>query len=103
MLHVYHPTSFGTWREITYSDGQYSGEITYLTDKDGNTMDVWRKRVGEVANFYGIPFVNMTQCGFTPFLQSDNETFMPDGLHPSVEGGEIMAKYIIAQIKSLIS
>ena len=103
MLHVYHPTSFGTWREITYSDGQYGGEITYLTDKDGNTMDVWRKRVGEAANFYGIPFVNMTQCGFTPFLQSDNETFMPDGLHPSEEGGEIMAKYIIAQIKSLIS
>lgn len=103
MLHVYHPTSFGTWREIAYSDGQYGGEITYLTDKDGNTMDVWRKRVGEAANFYGIPFVNMTQCGFTPFLQSDNETFMPDGLHPSEEGGEIMAKYIIAQIKSLIS
>lgn len=103
MLHVYHPTSFGTWREIAYSDGQYGGEITYLTDKDGNTMDVWRKRVGEAANFYGIPFVNMTQCGFTPFLQSDNETFMPDGLHPSEEGGEIMAKYITAQIKSLIS
>ena len=103
MLHVYHPTSFGTWREITYSDGQYGGEITYLTDKDGNTMDIWRKRVEEAANFYGIPFINMTQCGFTPFLQSDNETFMPDGLHPSEKGGEIMAKYIIAQIKSLIS
>lgn len=38
MLHVYHPTSFGTWREIAYSDGQYGGEITILQTKMETTM-----------------------------------------------------------------
>ena len=101
MLHVYHPESFKNWAEIQYNNGQFGGGFSYIKDEEGNTMDVWRNRVREVAKFYGIAFVDITHCGFTPFLQSDNEAFMPDGLHPSKEGGEILAQYIISQLKSL--
>ncbi|PGR00704.1 SGNH/GDSL hydrolase family protein [Priestia megaterium] len=46
----------------------------------------------EICEMLGVPYLDMwSELGFTPFNDSMKTTYMPDGLHPSIEG---MRKYV---------
>ena len=97
MHHVYSTSTFSKWSEIRYL-GNNDDAYEYIIDEEGNSLQDWRDVQKKVCNFYGIQFVDMTSCGFTPFIKSDYTTFTSDGLHPSSAGADMFVNNILKQI-----
>ena len=95
--HVYSTSDFSKWSEIRYLEDN-NGAYEYITDEEGNNLQDWRDVQKEVCNFYGIQFVDMTSCGFTPFIESDYAAFTDDGLHPNSAGANMFVNNILKQI-----
>ena len=60
------------------------------------------KALRETAEYYSVPVLDLYKnYGIYPEIQSVRERFMPDGLHPSDLGHELLADKIISYIKAL--
>ena len=96
--HVYSISTFSNWSEIKYENDDETNQFNYIIDDEGNTLQDWRDIQKKICNFYGVQFVDMTSCGFTPFLNSDYTQFTADGLHPNSEGAKMIVNNILKQI-----
>lgn len=56
-------------------------------------------RMKFIADFYGATFVDLRKCGITIYNQS---TYLPDGIHPNAAGMELIYKYILSQVLSVL-
>lgn len=66
----------------------------------GMTLKDYRDAEIEICELLGIPYLDMwTELGFTPFNETQKNNYMPDGLHPNIEG---MRKFVGTAICSKI-
>lgn len=58
--------------------------------------------IKEVAMYYSLPVLDLYACsGLQPAVDVIREKYMPDGLHPSDAGAEIIAKRLLGFLKAL--
>ena len=100
MLHTYCiEQSFKTWNEIIYTNDDDTKAYTVQLSEEGKSFYDYKDAVKQAANMYGIPFIDMFECGFSALLSADREMFYQDGLHPNDLGGYVMAMYVLFKIQ----
>ena len=58
--------------------------------------------IKEICPKYSIPvFDAYSEIGINPVFEAQKEIYMPDGLHPSDNGHERLADYIISKLKAM--
>lgn len=58
--------------------------------------------IKEIAGFYGVACVDLfRQCPIQPKVDSVRQTYMPDGLHPSDAGNELIAECLLRTLERL--
>lgn len=62
-------------------------------------LNAYADKIEYIANFYGCTFVDLRKCGITIYNRS---TYLPDGIHPNAAGMELMYKYIMAQVSTIL-
>jgi lysophospholipase L1-like esterase len=68
---------------------------------NGVTLDQWTEAQRQVANYYSIPLLDLFKYSGIS-ARVTNQTFLiPDGLHPSQDGANILAKKIANFIRTL--
>lgn len=82
---------------------QCEWEANPAPHKDGNHPLVeFIDIIKEVARFYSLPVLDLyAESGICPKIPAVKEKYMPDGLHPSDAGYEIVADKVAAFIKTL--
>lgn len=70
----------------------------------GMTLKDYRDAEIEICELLGIPYLDMwTELGFTPFNETQKNNYMPDGLHPNIEGmRKFVGTAICQKIKSML-
>ena len=65
-------------------------------------LSTYVKIIKEVAEYYSIPVLDLyATSGINPIIPEVKEKYMPDGLHPSDRGAEVVAKRLAAFLKAL--
>lgn len=78
--------------------------ITESDKKEGTDLTLYDyvNAIREVAEYYSLPVLDLFKTsGLQPNIDIIREKFMPDGLHPSDAGYEILAQKIGTFLKSL--
>ena len=66
------------------------------------TLKEYVEIIREVAEYYSLPVLDLFKdSGLQPKVPVIQQMYMPDGLHPSDAGYELLADQIAAYIKSL--
>ena len=66
------------------------------------TLNDYRKIIQEICAKHSIPvFDAYSELGINPVFEVQKEIYMPDGLHPSDNGHERLADYIISKLKAM--
>lgn len=100
MLHTYCvEPSFKTWNEIIYTDDDDTKAYTVQKSDEDKSFYDYKDAVKQAANMFGIPFVDMFECGFSALVATDREKYYQDGLHPNDLGGYVMAIYVLLKIQ----
>lgn len=98
---------------ISYLADEYGGKTFFIItplhrlgeenkNMHGKTLKDYVDAIREVAEYYSVPVLDLwAESGLCPAIESHRERFMPDGLHPSDVGHEILADKIISYIKKL--
>ncbi len=80
-------------------------EERYLNDhgiRNVGTLKDYVEAIKEVAEYYGIPVVDLYKnSGMQPEIESNREIYMPDGLHPSDAGHELIYSRLKGLLESL--
>ena len=67
---------------------------------DGSTLLTYVNIIRQVAEYYSLPVLDLyAESGITPKVPVLMERYMPDGLHPSDAGNEILYNLIANFIK----
>ena len=57
--------------------------------------------IREVAEFYALPVLDLyAKSGLQPYVESNNQRYFQDGLHPNEAGHRILAKQILTFLES---
>lgn len=75
--------------------------ITVKQNTVGKTMYNYRDAIKNCAKMYGFPVIDFFDVGFSALLSEDRTRYYSEGLHPNALGGELMAKFMIKQLKTL--
>lgn len=68
----------------------------------GHTLKDYVDAIREVAEYYSVPVLDLwASYGINPVIPSVRERFMPDALHPSDAGHEVLADKVISYIRNL--
>lgn len=98
---------------LSYLQERYAGKALFLItpihrmsenekNMHGCVLLDYVKALRETAEYYSVPVLDLYKnYGIYPEIQSVRESFMPDGLHPSDLGHELLADKIISYIKAL--
>lgn len=75
-------------------------EITYQNDPDNIApQKAFAEAINTIAPEYGFEVIDLYNNNILNSCDKDvNEQFVPDGIHPNVEGHRILAEYIASQI-----
>ncbi len=77
-------------------------DLTTLEYAKGETLTTVRKAILEVAEYYGLPIVDLwATSGIQPRLESSRTAHCPDGLHPNDAGHKIIASRLLGLLQSL--
>lgn len=107
MMTAARSTRFGNWNRVTFSS---DGSFVYRQNSQSKYMSDYHEAIKQVCQLYGIYFIDMFECGLSPTSEYDYEHYtleqgdppVPDGLHPNEAGGAIIARYIAAQLDSVL-
>lgn len=70
--------------------------------QDYGTLKDYIEIMREVAEYYSLPVLDLyANSGLQPAIKEIQETYIPDGLHPSDEGHKVIATKLEAFLKSL--
>ncbi len=73
--------------------------------KDGRVyadLKTYVNIIREVAEYYSLPILDLyAESGMQPTVDIIKETYMPDGCHPSDQGHVLLARKIIAKLKTM--
>jgi lysophospholipase L1-like esterase len=100
--HIYDRTDAHN-REVIYEDDDETKTATISVNNSGKSKEDYRKAIKDCADMYGIPIVDMANVGFSAIMNTDNQLYYVDGIHLSELGGEVMANYLIKQLKTILS
>lgn len=71
-------------------------------NRNGFLLIDYVSAIKEVAAYYSVPVLDLySEYGINPVIDSLRERFMPDALHPSDLGHELLADKIISYIKNI--
>ncbi len=71
-------------------------------NRNGLLLIDYVSAIKEVAAYYSVPVLDLySEYGINPVIDSLRERFMPDALHPSDLGHELLANKIISYIKNI--
>lgn len=89
-------TTYTGWNRFTLgSDGAY----TIRQNNISKTMQDYHDAQKTICDLYGVKFIDMFECGISPFDATDAANYFIDGLHPNDAGAEIIANYFYKFIK----
>lgn len=100
LLHCYSPDTFPNWNELNYQNGDETKAIIINQNTVGKNMYDYRDAIKNCAEMYGFPVIDFFEVGFTATLFEDRTRYYIDGLHPNALGGELMAKFMVNQLKT---
>ena len=64
-----------------------------IANKAGHVLKDYVDAIKEICENYGIPVLDLwSTYGVSPFIQSQREIYIPDGLHPTPEGMKLLAR-----------
>lgn len=74
--------------------------------RNGKTLKEYGEIIKEVCDFYSIPVLDMySECCLTPFIDEQRNLYFKEtsgGVHPNSEGAKIMARRVVAGLRSII-
>ena len=77
-------------------------EYNYNGLRNVASLSGYADAIKEVAAYYAIPVLDLyTVSGIQPEIDSNREKYMPDGLHPSDAGNEVIYRKLKEFIKAL--
>ena len=75
--------------------GMYHNTLGNYAPKNGKSVAEYAKASKDIAEYFGLPFVDLNECGFNAY--NFNETtgrFSTDGIHPNAEGAKRIAMVV---------
>ena len=76
------------------------------SERNGKTLKEYGEIIKEVCDFYSIPVLDMySECCLTPFIDEQRNLYFQEtsgGTHPNAEGAKIMARRVVAYLRSVI-
>jgi lysophospholipase L1-like esterase len=86
---------------------QGDGGLAYYEENAyGKTLKDYANAIKEVAEFYGIPVIDLySECLINPFIQSHKTAYFSgsDGVHPNAKGHTIIARRVKGYLLQLAS
>ena len=72
---------------------------TYTTNyyTMGN-LDRYNEIIKEICDYFGVDYIDMRRCGIN---WKNNATTLGDGVHPTIDGFNMMQNYIVAKLSAL--
>lgn len=74
--------------------------------RNGKTLKEYGEIIKEVCDWYSIPVIDMySECNITPFIDEQRNAFFQEttgGTHPNGAGQAVMARRVLAGIRSII-
>lgn len=67
----------------------------YAEGKGAYPLEDYATATKEIAEYYGLPFVDLNECGFNSYnFNTTNGVFSTDGIHPNAEGTKRIAMVV---------
>lgn len=74
--------------------------------RNGKTLKEYGEIIKEVCDFYSIPVIDMySECCLTPFIDEQRNLYFQEtsgGIHPNAGGAKIMARRVVAGLRSIV-
>ena len=71
-------------------------------NKKGYTLEDYRQAIAYRAKEYGFYLIHGDKMPIDPYLQSDTENYISDGLHPNTAGHAIYAEFLGKEIRRYV-
>lgn len=88
-----------SYSELSYKDNNENSSYTITTSTEGKTLYDYRNAITRVARMYGLYIIDLHKVGFSALIASDRQKYYVDGLHPNAAGGNMIAEFMVNQIK----
>ena len=67
----------------------------YSEGKGAYPLKEYRKATKEIAEYFGLPFIDLNECGFNDYnFNTSNGIYSTDGIHPNAEGTKRIAMLV---------
>lgn len=71
-------------------------------NKQGHTLDDYRKALSQKAAKYGLPVIDGSRLDIDPSVPEQLKKYMPDGTHPNETGHQMYAEFLYSEIEKHI-